>query len=113
VRRAILALKPQAVQINVENGDKILHLLAFLALTLIPVITFDKTRNIAFGVLFVAAIAVGIEVMQLYVPTRYADIIDVAYDGIGIALGIIIGWSLRGVYQAILPTAYVEAYIDK
>ena len=105
------ALKPQALDLGFQGADKLLHLGVFMSLTLIPVITFDKMYNIILGILFVMSIGVCIELFQYSMPTRQAEWMDVVYDGYGVALGSLIGWALRGVYQSILPLAYIEAYI--
>ena len=105
------ALQPKALPLTMDGADKILHLAVFLTLTLIPAITFDKISSVILGLLFVAAIGIGIECIQHFMPTRKAEVMDVVYDMIGIAIGACIGLSLRRTYQELLPRAYVEAYI--
>lgn len=105
------ALKPQALDLGFEGADKLLHLGVFLSLTLIPVITFDKIYNIILGIVFVMSIGICIELFQYYMPTRQAEVMDVVYDGFGVALGTVMGLALRGIYQSLLPLEYVEAYI--
>lgn len=102
----VFALKPQALQIDIQGADKIMHFAAFAALAFMPVITFEKMRNIVLGLLFVALIAVGIEVVQHYMPTRKAELMDVVFDGIGIMAGTALGFFARAIYQSIFVPAY-------
>lgn len=106
------AVKPQALDITMHNGDKILHMTVFMVLTFIPVLTFDKMRSAMLGVVFLALLGTGIEFTQHFMPSRTADIMDVASNMVGIAFGMIVGWALRGSYQSFLPRDYVELYIE-
>lgn len=105
------ALKPQSLQLGFDGADKILHMLAFMALAFIPAITFDKMRNVILSVVFVLAIGICIELIQYYIPTRRAEFMDVVFDGVGVAIGTMIGFSLRSLYQSLLSRVYAEAYI--
>lgn len=100
------AFKPQALEFDFEGSDKLMHFAAFAALAFLPVMTFEKIRNIAAGIVFVMAIGIGIEVVQHYLPTRSADVMDVVFDGIGITAGVIAGTVARSLYHSFLVPAY-------
>ncbi len=106
------AVKPQALDFSMHNGDKILHMTVFMVLTFIPVLTFDKVRNAALSIVFLVLLGSSIEFAQHFMPTRTADIMDALFNVIGIVFGLIIGWTLRDTYQSFLPRDYVELYVD-
>ena len=99
------ALKPQALELGIEGSDKILHMFAFMLLTIIPVIAMDKMRNIVMGVTSVLLIGIGIELAQLYIPTRYPEVMDAMFNVMGVTIGTMIGFSLRSTYQAFIPVS--------
>ncbi len=83
-----------------RNFDKVLHLVSFLILSLWFSGLYRRRSywRVALGLL---AFGVIIEVCQRAVGYRTADFADVAADGVGIILGLIIavaglgGWCLR------------------
>lgn len=105
----VFALKPQSLQLGFEGADKVLHLVAFMCLAFIPTITFDKIRNVIFGIAFVLAIGITIELIQHYIPTRRAEFMDVVFDGVGVAIGTMIGLSLRSRYQSLMSLSFARA----
>ena len=105
----VFALKPQSLQLGFEGADKILHMLAFICLSFMPAIMLSKARDMIFGLLFVMAIGIGIELIQHYIPSRNAEFMDVVFDGLGVAIGTMMGLSLRSMYQSMLSRVLVRA----
>ena len=97
------AFKPQALELGIEGSDKILHMLAFLLLTIMPVIAFEKMRSIVIGVSLIFAIGIFIEYAQMFIPTRYPEVMDAVFNVMGVGVGTMIGLSLRSTYQALIP----------
>lgn len=94
------ALRPQALNLGIEGADKILHMLAFMVLTIIPIIAFNKIRNIVLTVLSILAVGIVIEYVQIYIPARHPDMMDAIFNIMGAGIGAMIGLSLRSTYRA-------------
>ena len=69
----------------IKNGDKLNHIIAFVVLYIILEIGYKKDFIINSSSLL--AIAVSIEIVQYFIPTREFSIWDIFADGIGIILG--------------------------
>jgi VanZ family protein len=73
------------------SWDKLNHVGAFAALAFAGLFTFRaKTRPVFWVSFLLLAFGVAIEIAQLYVPGRYAELEDVLADAIGIGLGLLI-----------------------
>jgi len=103
------ALKPEALELGFEGSDKILHMLAFMFLTILPVVGLEKIRSVAIGIVLIFAIGIGVELAQLYIPSRYADVTDAIFNLIGVLVGTMIGLSLRSTYQSLAPALNVKS----
>lgn len=72
----VMATLPQPPQLSMQPGDKVMHMAAFAALSLLAWLAFPRQRV---GVLFAWLVALGavIEVLQL-IPAlhRDADVVD-------------------------------------
>jgi len=79
-----------------------------MVLALIPVIACNTVRKIVLGVMLVLAIGIAIELTQLYIPTRYADVTDALFNVMGVSIGTMIGLSLRSTYQSLIPALNAE-----
>lgn len=85
---AVLSLLPQELMPNVDVGDKIQHLTAYLCLALVGGTAFPGRRQqLAVG-LGLFAFGIGIEFIQAFVPGRFASVGDVVANTIGVVLGL-------------------------
>jgi VanZ family protein len=75
--------------------DKANHAAAFAVLAFTGLFTFRSSARPLFWVSFLLmAFGVGIEIAQLYVPGRSADLADVVADAAGIVLGLAVADTL-------------------
>lgn len=107
----VFALKPQSLQLGFEGADKILHMIVFMCLSFMPAMMMEKSRHIIIGIMLVMAIGIGIELIQHSIPSRSAEFMDVVFDGIGVAIGTMIGLSLRSTYQSLMPIMFEKQEI--
>ena len=97
------AFKPQPLKLGIsQDEDKLMHLLAFMTLSLLPILIFSKPLYTIWSMVFVFFIGVVIEVIQAFLPTRGAQLSDIVFDALGIAIGGLIGLSIRQIYQSCL-----------
>ena len=85
-----MALPAPQVDLNVEQGDKWVHLMAFAVVAVWWTQLYRPSPTLArcaFGLLLFAA---GTELMQAAIPWRSADPIDLLADAAGIALGMLV-----------------------
>jgi len=83
---AHLATTPQQYPVIKHISDKANHVLAFYALAFLVDFSFPKTNVGIAKVLGLLTYGLLIEVVQSFIPNRMASLLDVAADGIGIAL---------------------------
>ncbi len=69
----------------VSFSDILNHFLAFLVLTFLFKFAYPALKNIL-HVILLTLYAIFIEVVQYFLPTRYADPMDILFDLFGIAL---------------------------
>src|SRR3954469_1479627 len=85
-----LSLTPEPVQLNVQSGDKIGHVLAYLALMSWFANLFEGAhRRAQIAVAFVA-MAVALEFVQRWTGYRSFELADMAAGTLGVA----VGWAL-------------------
>ena len=81
-----LATTQQQYPVVRELSDKVSHFLAFYVLALLVDYSFPRT-NLGIAKLgWLIAYGMLIEVVQSFIPNRTASLIDLAADGMGIAL---------------------------
>jgi len=83
-------------EVTKPGADKSLHFIAFFALTLLLVFTFQsyKSRH-KFTLSFAVALLIGlfIELLQLGLPSREFSLLDLLADLVGIILALVLAWS--------------------
>lgn len=95
VLMVLAALTPQLAPPGEYGADKLIHLTAFGALTIMP-LPPGRPRWLDLGVAgTMLAVGILIEVAQSYVPGREASVYDVLADLVGILLGLAV---LRGTW---------------
>jgi VanZ family protein len=101
----ILSLAPlPAPPLDVDQGDKIGHLLAYFALMFSYAQLFATRRALAWRAVAFVAMGGAIEVLQSFTPYRHADVLDLVADGAGVALGLALGLTRAGDWlQRMLP----------
>ena len=94
------SLLPASTPVMVAVGhlninDKMMHVGAYLALSLLPVIGFrDRRRGIAAG-LSMFVLGIFMEAAQHYSPGRAVDFGDVIANGAGVSCGALLGLPIR------------------
>ncbi|NTW70289.1 MAG: VanZ family protein [Chlorobiaceae bacterium] len=71
--------------IDVENGDKLLHFLAFAALAVLVDFAFPKSRFGLLKIIPLVLYGLAIEYVQSFLPYRSASSGDLLVDIVGIA----------------------------
>jgi VanZ family protein len=90
------AFSPQPPGLKFKDADKVQHLLAFGALTLVTGLAMAHgLRQTVWASAWMLLFAIFIELVQSQLPTRTADVMDVLADSVGIALGLLLLWGLR------------------
>jgi VanZ family protein len=86
----VLAFSPTAPKLDIAEGDKVQHILAFACLAACAALS--QRRGWAAAAMAAAAMlafGVFIEFVQWFIPSRSADWHDVVADALGIALGLL------------------------
>src|SRR3954469_24817779 len=82
-----LSLTPEPVQLNVEQGDKYGHVLAYAALMSWFANIYDsRIRRLQFALGFVA-LGIALEFVQGWTGYRSFELADMAADAAGVAVG--------------------------
>jgi len=84
-----LALTPQHIDIIESFWDKQNHFVAFLVLYLLLGLAY-KDFSTAKKVAVMTLIAFQIEITQYFIPGRFFSLLDIAADGVGVILGIMV-----------------------
>lgn len=84
-------LVPSASLPGVSVNDKILHLINYSILSIIPALTFGWTRKGVLACLAMAVLGLGLEGGQLYVPGRSFEASDIGANGLGVLIGLTSG----------------------
>ncbi|MDO9508692.1 MAG: VanZ family protein [Thermovirgaceae bacterium] len=77
----------------IDMGDKIAHFGVFFILSLFPTATEAASRKTVFLVLLL--VALGSEVIQVFVPYRSGEVMDFIADMLGFFAGSGVGFVLR------------------
>jgi VanZ family protein len=104
-----LSLTPQPVDIPVEQGDKIGHILAYATLTYWwaqLLVATSQRRKVAAALL---ALGIAIEYVQGWTGWRNFDYYDMLADATGIALGWIAAWPRTPDWLALLGYSRVRS----
>ena len=101
---SVAALKPGSGAPSLGIGDKVDHLLAFVSLAVAAALSWPATRRhgalAGIGLLAYGAL---IEIVQTQVPGRQGDVVDLAFDALGIGLGLAVVLGLRSRWRAPQP----------
>jgi VanZ family protein len=88
-----LAVTPLSVpQVDVDYGDKVNHVAAFAVLYVVGYKSWNSTSYLFVGLIFYGVL---IEIIQSFIPFRYASAEDVVADVAGIAIGHLAVYVLR------------------
>ncbi len=84
------AFAPHAPGLDIENGDKLQHILAFSSLAVCAVLASPVERPTILRVLVgLLGFGIFIELVQLFIPSRSADWKDVVADMVGAGVGVL------------------------
>lgn len=86
----VLSLLPREVVPDVDLGDKVQHLIAYLCLALAGGIAFPDRRSLLALGLGLVVLGAGLEFAQAIVPGRFASVGDAIANTLGVALGLTI-----------------------
>lgn len=94
-----LSVTPSPPKIDVEQSDKVEHLLAYgLLMFWFAQLYAGKATRIAYAAIFVA-MGIGLEFVQRWLGYRTFDVFDMLADG----AGVLFGWSLAVAFPKTLP----------
>jgi len=89
----VLAVTPNVMVMH-GNQDKMLHVTVFCLLILWPAIILTRRLYIYGIALFLLLLGVAIEMLQVMVSGRESSLFDIAANGLGLILGLVIGYLL-------------------
>ncbi len=89
-----LATTPNPYPVPASASDKVNHLLAFVELTLLARLAWPHL-DARWPALALLAYGLGIEAIQAFLPYREFSLADLAADGAGIGLGLLLWLALR------------------
>lgn len=89
------SLTPGASLPDFSANDKILHLLNYSILSIIPALTFGWSRKGVLACLAMVVLGLGLEFGQLYVPGRSFESNDILANGLGVLIGLVSGIMVR------------------
>jgi VanZ family protein len=82
-----LSLTPHPIEIQVEEGDKMGHLLAYGTLMLWFAQLYDTTKARCLLAVGCVALGVGLEFAQIFTDARSFELADMAADAAGAGIG--------------------------
>ena len=82
-----LSLTPHPIEIQVEEGDKMGHLLAYGTLMLWFAQLYDSTKARCLLAAACVALGVGLEFAQIFTDARSFELADMAADAAGAGIG--------------------------
>lgn len=83
------------VPFSFENADKLLHLLGYFGLAVLPYAGFREERQARAAALCMIALGALLEFGQGFIPERSMSLADMAANTLGVFLGILVGRTLR------------------
>lgn len=92
----LISLLPKEV-LDLEQpfSDKVLHFLAYLAVTLPGALAASSPKRMALVGLGMVMLGALIEVLQGYIPGRYPELLDGLANLAGVLTGGVIAWWIR------------------
>jgi VanZ family protein len=70
-------------------GDKSIHIFAFFVFAVLVYLAIrENSGAIVYSMLFAFAYSISMEIIQLYIPGRFASLGDIAANAIGVVLAI-------------------------
>ena len=85
-----LSLRPGGDISTPGQTDKIAHFLAYAGLAFLALLTFRSNTSRAAALIFVIALGVFLEWVQLYIDGRTASFLDAAVNFLGVAGGVLL-----------------------
>jgi VanZ family protein len=83
----VLSLLPEDELPDTDLSDKVSHLIAYGEITAIGLLSFRGRLSMIAVPLCVVALGGALEIGQMFVPSRSADLLDFAANCIGVAVG--------------------------
>lgn len=89
--------------VTLPGADLLVHLIMMATLSALGVVAYARYRlPIVLGLITLAILS---EILQIMVPSRYFDLMDLAANGAGIALGLIVGVMVMPIVLKRTPAA--------
>ncbi len=93
---AYLSLTPRSsFPFNFNEIDKVYHFLIYLWLAAVPFLGFQSVKIALVGALLMLPFGIALEYAQVYVPGLVFDVADMIANGLGVALGMVLGRLLQ------------------
>jgi len=86
-----ISLLPGSDLLDIEPWEKLEHIIAFAVLAFVGALAFPRLRSAVLLAVLLPALGVGVEICQLIVPGRSADIDDAIANTIGVAF-VLVPW---------------------
>ena len=91
----VLSLLPASVVPRPPGGGTLEHLSAYLALTLLPVVAIRRVYRVLVAVTSMACLGVLLEILQIAIPGRAFEWMDIVMNTVGVTAGVLAGILLR------------------
>ena len=75
--------------------DNVLHLVAFAVLGVVVPLTFRERRRALWAFVFLLALGLCLELVQVYIPGRRCQLSDALGNALGLLFGGLVGMGLR------------------
>lgn len=94
-------------------SDGTLHLLAYTGSSCLPVIAMPTARRALIAGSLMAPLGLVLELAQAALPGRSTDEWDLAANGLGVAIGLLLGWWVRQALRAVLARLPSGGHLTK
>ena len=91
----VLSLLPASVVPRMPGGGTLEHLSAYLALAFIPAVAIRRVYRVFVAVISVACLGVLLEILQIAIPGRAFEWVDIVMNFVGVTAGVLAGVPLR------------------
>ena len=91
----VLSLLPASVVPRLPGGGTLEHLSAYLALALMPVMAIRRVYRVLVAVTSMACLGVLLEILQIAIPGRAFEWMDIVMNTVGVTAGVLAGILLR------------------
>lgn len=91
----VFSLLPASVVPRVPGGGTLEHLSAYLALAFIPAVAIRRVYRVFVAVISMACLGALLEILQIAIPGRAFEWMDIVMNTVGVTAGVLAGIPLR------------------